>query len=103
MFLCLDEMAISAGHSYDPSTDKVVGNVSLPNHSGDSTHALAIVLGGIRHHWKQTVAYYFSPNSVDGSEIGTIIIKIIKKVKNINLDVIAIVSDMGSSNRKIWQ
>ena len=101
--LCLDEMTILPGESYDSNADEIVGKVTLPNHSGDATHALVFMLAGISHHWKQTVAYYFTPNSVDGSVFGPIIRDIIKRAYKIKLDVIAIVNDMGASNRKMWQ
>ena len=52
---------------YDPSSGQLLGNVSLEGHSGVATHALVIMLGGVTSRWKQTVAYYFTGNSSDGT------------------------------------
>ena len=54
------------------------------------------MLGGITTKWKQPVAYYFTPGSVDGSVFVPIVKDILQEAKRINLKVKAVVSDMGS-------
>jgi len=100
--LTLDEMSLKVGYNFDIKSGSCFGEVTLPGHSGDATKALAFMLGGISLHWKQTVAYYFTPNSVDGIVFGPIIKEIIAKAKEAGLDVRAVVNDMGSSNQKMW-
>lgn len=75
----------------------------MPNHSGEATHALAFMLGGVSTRWKQTVAYHFTGNSVDGAEFKPMIVDILKQAKDVGLHVTAVTSDMGSSNRALWR
>ena len=58
---------------------------------------------GLTTRWKQVVAYYFTPTSVDGSVFKPIVIEIIKEAEAIGLQVISVTSDMGSSNKAMWR
>ena len=44
--LTLDEMEISAATEYDASSKSVLGDVTIPGHDGQATHALVVMLGG---------------------------------------------------------
>ena len=101
--LTLDEMSLTSKLEYDAGSDSVYGNVTLPKHSGIATHALVFMLGGITTRWKQTVAYYYTSNSTDGTVFKDIILDIIKRATDIGLQVEAVASDMGSSNRAMWR
>lgn len=61
--LTLDEMSIEAKMEYDLSSQRVLGAVTLPNHTGLATHGLVFMLSGICSRWKQTVAYYYTGQS----------------------------------------
>lgn len=100
--LTLDEMTLKVGYNLDIKSGCCYGEVTLPGHTGDATKALAFMLGGISLHWKQTVAYYYTPNSVDGTVFGPIIKEIITKACEVGLDVRAVVNDMGGANQKMW-
>ena len=102
-FLTLDETSISPCVEYDPSSGQLLGYVSLEDHSGVATHALVIMLGGVTSRWKQTVAYYFTGNSSDGTVLKPLVLEIIEKAAGIGLYVIAVTSDMGSMNRAMWR
>ena len=67
------------------------------------THALVFMLGGVTTRWKQTVAYYFTGNSTNSRLIKDIVTKIIQCAFNIDLNIISVTCDMGSSNRAIWK
>lgn len=60
--LTLDEMSIASKIEYDSSSGSILGNVTLPNHSGPATHGLVFMLSGVCLRWKQTVAYYYTGN-----------------------------------------
>lgn len=49
--LSLDEMAITSSYEYDASSKTVLGDVTLPNHSGQASHALVLMLGGRSFFW----------------------------------------------------
>lgn len=100
--LTLDEMSITPNIEYDQSSGQLIGNVTLPGHSGIATHALVFMLGGITSRWKQTVAYHYSGNSTDGRALKPIVLDILRKASEIGLTVIAVTSDMGSVNRALW-
>jgi len=72
-FLVLDEMYINEGIVYDVASKTFLGNVTLPDHEGVSNHGLVFMLGGISSRWKQTVAYYFTSDSVRGHTFKAII------------------------------
>ena len=76
--LTLDEMTIEAVVQYDKSSSVLRRHVTLPAHSGTATHALVFMLGGETTRWKQTVAYYFTGNSVDGEACKPIVMDILR-------------------------
>ena len=101
--LTLDEMSVKQSVDFDNRTGQFIGNVTLPNHTGQATHCLVFMIGGITTRWKQTVAYYFTSNSTDGSVFADIVLDIIRKCYDIGLIVAAVTSDMGSANRAMWK
>ena len=80
-FCCitLDEMSVLPSIEYDCSTSHLIGNVNLPNHTGQSTDGLVFMLAGISSRWKQIVAYYFTGNKTDGTAFRPLILRIIQK------------------------
>lgn len=101
--LIMDEMAITPANLFDVSSNKNIGKINLPNHEGTGTSVLVFMLGGISTRWKQTVAYFFTGKSVNGDVYHDIVIDIISKTESLGLNVIALISDMGSSNRGLWK
>ncbi|XP_008190218.1 uncharacterized protein LOC103312019 [Acyrthosiphon pisum] len=93
--LVLDEMFLVEGLVYDISSKSFVGNVTLPEHNGVVNHALVFMLAGISSRWKQTVAYYFTSDSVNGNTFKTIIIEIISKAEALGLKVNSDTSDIS--------
>jgi hypothetical protein len=101
--LTLDEMSITASVELDNRSGNFIGDVTLPGHSGAATHSLVFMIGGITTRWKQTVAYYFTSNSTDGTVFATIVLDIIERCHVIGVNVAAITSEMGSANRAMWK
>lgn len=102
--IVLDEMQILVSKSFDASLNSSIGKVTLPNHTnGLATHALVILIVGIGSRWKQIVGYYFTSNSVDGSVLQSISLKVIKKAEDIGLRVHFVTSDMGAANQAMWK
>jgi len=91
-------MSIKAAVEFDNRLCSFIGDVTLPKHSGATTHTVVFMLGGISTHWKQTVAYFFSGNSTDGRVLCYIVMEIIVLCSGIGLNVLAVTSDMGSAN-----
>ena len=104
-FCCLtiDEMSISPGEKFDAKSDSIVGQVTLPQHSGSATKALVAMLGGVCTRWKQTVGYWFTSNSCDGKVFYDLAQEVITDAHNIGLRVLAITNDMGTSNMAMWK
>ena len=101
--LTLDEMSLTAKLDFDASTGDIIGDVTLPEHSGRADHALVFMLGGLTTQWKQTVAYHFTSSSTDGTVFKQIVLQIIEQASNIGLHVQAVASDMGRANRAMWK
>jgi len=87
---------------YDVASKTFLGNVTLPNHESVANHGLVFMLGGISSRWKQTVAYYFTSDSVRVHTFKAIIDEIISRAESLGLHVHSITLDMGASNKSIW-
>lgn len=51
--LVLDEMSVIAGNIYDNCTKEMLGQVTLPDHSGEADEALVFLIAGVASRWKQ--------------------------------------------------
>ncbi|XP_034048143.1 uncharacterized protein LOC117529457 isoform X2 [Thalassophryne amazonica] len=100
--LTLEEMSLTSKVEFDLDSGDLLGNITLPQHSGNADHALVFMLGSITSHWKQTVAYHFTGSSTDGAVFHDIVLDIIQLASNIGLHVAAVTSNMGSANRAMW-
>ena len=101
--LTLDEMAISEGVELHMGTGRLFGDVTLPQHTGEATHACVFMLAGISTRWKQIVAYHYTGNSTKGSVYQPIIVAIVEAAASVGLHVTAVTCDMGSPNRAMWK
>lgn len=101
--LLLDEMSITSKTEYDTSSGSFVGDVTLPGHKGPATHALVLMVAGINSRWKQTVGYYFTGNSINGSILKNIVSALITSLEKISLKVHCVTSDMGAANQAMWK
>lgn len=63
--------------------------MTLQNHEGGETHVL-FMLDGISTRWKQTIAYYFITDSVDGIVVERIIFEIVEIVEHLGLKVVEV-------------
>ena len=106
--LMIDEMQIKKCVEYDRGLKRYLGYVSseLSWTSGAAEladHALVFMIRGMSTNWKQTVAYFFSGRSIQGSALWSIASEIVCILGRIGIFVRAIVSDMGSSNQAMWR
>ena len=112
--LMLDEMAIRKCLEYDNGLRSFVGHISKEVHrptrdkSSDSSlllasHALVVMIRGLSTNWKQVVAYYLTGDSVEGSVLWNLVTQIIVQLNAVDVNVRAVVCDMGSCNRAMWR
>ncbi|CAM4571720.1 unnamed protein product [Leuciscus chuanchicus] len=101
--LSLDEMSITPGVELHMGTGKLFGNITLPDHEGQATHALVFMLAGVTTRWKQVVAYHYSGNSTKGAVYRPIIVSIVEAAASVGRHVLNITTDMGSPNRAMWK
>lgn len=101
--LVLDEMSVIAGNIYDNSIKEMIGQITLPDHSGEADEALVFLIAGLATRWKQIVAYYFTNKKTRGNVYKPIIIEIIEKCEEIGLRVHSVTSDMGAPNQSMWK
>lgn len=47
--LTLDEMEITPAVEYDPSSKRIMGDITLPGTSGPASHGLVFMLGGKKY------------------------------------------------------
>lgn len=101
--LAIDEMSIEPGKQYDIANDIFLGEISFENSNQLATHALVFMIGGISTHWKQTVAYCFTGNNIDGEFLNKMIMEVITALEDIGCHVNSVTTDMGPSNMKMWK
>lgn len=116
--LVVDELALSEGEHWDPSTNKVVGKSTFPTHIGLAKKGLVIMLAGILKRWKVSVAVFFTserapefkvkkghhdPNNWTGKAFLEILLQVVARAESIKLRVSGITSDMGADNQAVWR
>ena len=103
--LIIDEVSITPGKVYDSSNKCFLGYVTLtdnPNAEELAESGLVFMLAGISARWKQPVALHYTNNSTNGLLYHPVILEIIRRAHSIGLNVVGIVSDMGSANQALW-
>lgn len=97
--LCADEMSIKTNLFYNLSKDQIIGFNQLKSCKtyDPAKHALVLMIRGINYNWKQPIAYYLISNSCTGGDLNNIIVSTIRRLKNININVKAFVTDQGSN------
>ena len=68
-----------------------------------ASHALVFMIRSLTSNWKQVVAYYLTGNSINGLHLWNIVCEIISQLRKSDINVRALVSDMGSCNRAMWK
>jgi hypothetical protein len=112
--LMLDELAVRKFLEYDKGLRSFVGHITeevrkpLDEKSSGSSvllasHALVVMIRGLTTNWKQVVAYYLTGDSVDGSVLWNLVTRIIIQLNACEVNVRAVVCDMGSCNRAMWR
>jgi hypothetical protein len=100
--LIFDEVSLCKGFHYETSKQRISGFEdlgSLGRTDRYANHALVFMVRGIRKNYKQTVAYYFTRDTVKTHQLKQIIVYIIKQLQEVGLNVVATVCDQGSTNR----
>lgn len=87
--LSFDEMKVVETYEYDPVADTV---------QKPATYVQVVMARGLRKSWKQPVYY-----NIDCKMTLELINEIIVKMFDAGFLVVAIVSDMGTSNCKFWK
>ena len=96
--LSTDAIHLVPGYDIDQSTKKIIGGITFPHSEGDATCALVFMICGTRERWKETIAYYFTGNSVNGEQMKNVVVEIITKSEEIGLYVDSLTHDMGPDN-----
>ena len=98
--LCMDEISLKTHLYYDISRDKIIGLEDFG--SGYRTNKLAnsglvLLLRSISGKWKQPLGYALVNGSCPTDEMEDIMKEAIDKVEGIGLNVVVVMSDMGSN------
>ena len=102
--ITMDEFAIKPSLDYDSKNDAFIGNVTLPGHEaqGKATKCLVFQIGGTTLRYKQIVGYFFTPNSIQGQVLGSVLSEIILEGAKVGLNIIVSTSDMAGPNLATW-
>lgn len=103
--LCLDEMSLKTNLFYDNYSDEVVG---FENYYGKgektatvATSAIVVMARGITENWKQPLGYFLVHESCNSAKVKEIIDETIEKLHTIGLNVMCIVTDLGSNFQQL--
>ena len=101
--ISMDEMSLKSHLFYECSKGKVIGFEDLGdgiNSDKLATSATVLMALGIIENWKQPVAYYFVNESCSSETVKEKLTDVISKLENIVLNVLGVVSDIGSNFQK---
>lgn len=96
-----DEMSLEAGLHYDPQKDIIFGMEDLgedKRHISFADHVLTFMIKGIRKTYNQPISFYFVNGTIKTKDLVCTLKNVIKTLTNIGLEIIATVSDQGSTN-----
>lgn len=102
--LVIDEMAIKEGLSYDSGKDVIEGfsdGVTKTNELAN--HAIVFMVKAIVEKWKQAIGFFLCSGPMSGSDMKTLLMECISKLKNIGLKVLVMIGDQGSNNRNLFE
>jgi hypothetical protein len=105
--LCLisfDEISLKSNIFYQSNTDELVGLEDFGD--GIKTNCVAsspivFMARGVVDNWKQPLAYYLVNESYSSTKVREKLEELIDKVESIGLNVVGLVSDIGSTFQKL--
>ncbi len=103
--ISVDEMRIKSGQYYNKHSGRFVGKVTLGVSSSDieeGSFVLVVLVRGIRNRWKQIVGAHITSSKVSGDTLKNFLHECITAVEKIGLHVLTVSSDMGVTNRNLW-
>lgn len=100
--ICIDEMSLKAHLFYNISRDRVIdfentGCLNSKNSTLPACNVAVMMVKGICESWKQPFSYFFLHSTMKTSDLVEIIKQAVRKLKAINLKVVALIIDMGSN------
>ena len=101
--LTFDEMSLKTELAYDRVRDTLDGLVELPEkRPTPCNEALVFMARGLTANWKQTLGFFFSRNAAGASDLSRLLMMAIKKLRDIQLQPVAVVCDQASTNRSLY-
>lgn len=100
--LSVDEMEVSKQLSYDKNSTETFGLVTLGNDNMLGGKLLLVIIRGLKNKWKQVIGCHLTDSSLDNKLFKTFIEQCIKAVESCGIHVLALSSDMGNTNRALW-
>ena len=100
--ICIDEMAIKEGVTYDSGRDLIEGfteGLERTNHL--CNHAIVFMVRGITTKWKQPIGYFLTSGPMSGNEMKTLLLQCVDELKSIGLTPVVTILDQGSNNRNM--
>ena len=95
--IVFDEMVTKQQVDYDPSLKRFIGYGTMPGQENEFAEKGEIyVFRGIHKRFKQTVCYHLNPKETATEEKKKVILELLKKAKDMDANVVALVCDMGN-------
>lgn len=102
-FLCMDEISIQKNLFYNRSQDVIYGfqDINGTRSFIPTTTCLTLMIRGLYDSWKQPLSYYFTGSSCDHANLKIIVFNTIRKLFEIGLNVVGVITDQGSNFYKL--
>lgn len=101
--ICVDEISIKCNLYYNYGKDEVIGfeDSGIVKTCNPANYATVIMARGIEQSWKQPLGYIFSTTGMTALNLKVMIHNFIKKLVEIGLTVVGLVTDMGPNFQQL--
>jgi len=100
--MSVDEMEVSKQLSYNKNSTETFGFITLGNENMLGGKLLLVIIRGLKNKWKQVIGCHLTDGSLDNELFKKFIEQCIESVESCGIHVLALSSDMGNTNRALW-
>lgn len=100
--MSVDVVEVGKQLSYDKNSTETFGFITLGNNKMLGGKLLLVIIRGLKNKWKQVIGCHLTDSSLDNVSLKTFIEQCIESVESCGIYVLALSSDMGNTNRALW-
>jgi len=104
--LLLDEVSLKRALTYVKPADRIVGFEDFGDGNVTNkyaTHALVMMVRGLKSPWKQPLAYFFACNTTPAVKLKELVCDVVVKLNSVALTVVCVICDQGATNMQMFR